>query len=58
MEKHQPRETDKGQHDPEVRFVFAGGDGIKSVYCFLGKKVLELMEKEGKRDCGPQSISG
>ncbi len=58
MEKHQPRGAVKGQYDPEVRFVFAGGNGIESAFCFLGKKVLELMEKEGKKDCAPQSISG
>ncbi|HHY40730.1 MAG TPA: hypothetical protein GX502_05705 [Syntrophaceticus sp.] len=58
MNKHQTRKADMRQDDPEVRFVFAGGDGIESAFCFLGKKVLELMEKEGKKDCAPRSISG
>ena len=58
MAKLQTKEANKKQNDPEVRFVFAGGDGIESAFCFLGKKVLELMEKEGKKDCAPRSISG
>ncbi|MDR9757919.1 MAG: hypothetical protein ACN4A7_05795 [Thermacetogeniaceae bacterium] len=58
MEEHQTIKTDKRQNDPEVRFIFAGGDGVESAFCFLGKKVLELMEKEGKKDCAPRSISG
>ncbi|MFY9139422.1 MAG: hypothetical protein WBJ83_10295 [Thermacetogeniaceae bacterium] len=58
MEEHQTRETGNRENEPEVRFVFAGGDGIESAFSFLGKKVLELMEKEGKKDCAPRSISG
>jgi hypothetical protein len=46
-----------GQNQPSVRLIFAGGDGLKTAHCFLAEKLLEMKEKEGKRDCVLPSTS-